>query len=183
MFAHQSNVDISNRIINFETSRLGEQQKIIGTLIILDNVLNRVMQNSGSGCRIWVFFDELHLLLKTPYTANFLSKLWVRIRKNGGMCVGSIQSLAQCRNDTSETMINNSAFVVMLAQSKDDMYELTEKYNLSAMQQRYLDNSVAGQGLLKVGNDIIPFIDQFPRDTALYRLMTTKPRELVGGVF
>lgn len=183
MFAYKSNVDLSNRIINFETSRLGEQQKIIGTLIILDNVLNRVMENRGSGRRIWVFFDELHLLLRAPYTATFLSKLWVRIRKNGGMCVGSIQSLAQCRNDTSETMINNSAFVIMLAQSKDDLYELTDKYHLSEMQQKYLDNSVAGQGLLKVGNDIVPFIDQFPTNTALYRLMSTKPREFAGGVF
>ncbi|NCD10420.1 MAG: hypothetical protein EOL98_13595, partial [Negativicutes bacterium] len=33
----------------------------------------------------------------------------------------------------------------------------------------------AGEGLLFFGNTIVPFIDKFPKDTMLYKLMTTKP--------
>ena len=32
----------------------------------------------------------------------------------------------------------------------------------------------AGQGLLKVGSSLVPFINKFPRNTELYKLMTTK---------
>ena len=38
-----------------------------------------------------------------------------------------------------------------------------------------------GEGLLFYGNTIIPFKDKFPKDTQLYRIMTTKPNETQGG--
>ena len=34
-----------------------------------------------------------------------------------------------------------------------------------------------GQGLLKVGSSLVPFKNEFPKDTKLYKLMTTKPGE------
>ena len=34
-----------------------------------------------------------------------------------------------------------------------------------------------GIGLIKVGGGIVPFINELPKDTALYQLMTTKPGE------
>ena len=36
-------------------------------------------------------------------------------------------------------------------------------------------------GLLYCGNIILPFIDRFPKDTELYRIMTTKLQELKEG--
>ena len=32
----------------------------------------------------------------------------------------------------------------------------------------------AGEGLIKIGSSLIPFINKFPKNTELYRLMTTK---------
>ena len=42
----------------------------------------------------------------------------------------------------------------------------------------YVTHSEAGEGLTFDGNVILPFIDRFPKDTELYRVMTTKPGEV-----
>ena len=41
----------------------------------------------------------------------------------------------------------------------------------------YITNAPAGRGLIKVGGSIVPFINDFPTDTELYKLMSTKPGE------
>ena len=38
----------------------------------------------------------------------------------------------------------------------------------------YITNVDAGCGLIKVGAALVPFVDKFPRNTKLYKLMTTK---------
>lgn len=42
----------------------------------------------------------------------------------------------------------------------------------------FIVHSEAGEGLIFYGNVILPFIDRFPKDTELYRVMTTKPGEV-----
>lgn len=42
----------------------------------------------------------------------------------------------------------------------------------------YVTNSGEGEGLLFYGNVILPFIDRFPTDLELYRIMTTKLNEV-----
>ena len=44
-------------------------------------------------------------------------------------------------------------------------------------QMDYVSDAPAGHGLIKVGSCLVPFINELPRDTELYRLMTTKPGE------
>ena len=46
------------------------------------------------------------------------------------------------------------------------------------VQLSYVTNSNAGEGLIFYGNVIIPFVDHFPKDTELYRIMTTRPEDL-----
>ena len=49
--------------------------------------------------------------------------------------------------------------------------------NISDTQMGYITNAGAGRGLIKVGGAIVPFINEFPSDTELYNLMSTKPGE------
>ena len=35
------------------------------------------------------------------------------------------------------------------------------------------------EGLIFYGSTIVPFKDDFPKDTTLYRLLTTKPEETI----
>lgn len=48
----------------------------------------------------------------------------------------------------------------------------------STFQLSYVTQSGEGEGLLFYGNVILPFVDRFPTDLELYRIMTTKLSEV-----
>ena len=74
-------------------------------------------------------------------------------------------------------MLSNSEFVIMLNQAASDREKLAQLLNISNEQMSYITNADAGCGLIKYGSALVPFINQFPRDTKLYQLMTTRPGE------
>lgn len=177
-FAHQSNVDVNRRIISYDILELGEQMKSIGLLIMLDNIMNRVIENRSRGKYTRVYIDEAHLFFKNQYSADFLLKAWKRFRKYGGLLTGITQNISDCLlNETARGMLSNSEFLLMLNQSPSDRRDLSELLNISDTQMSYITNAGAGRGLIKVGGSIVPFINEFPTDTQLYRLMSTKPGE------
>ena len=57
---------------------------------------------------------------------------------------------------------------------------LAKQLNISTHQLSYVTHSGEGEGLLFYGNVILPFVDRFPKDLELYRIMTTKPQEVQG---
>ena len=77
-----------------------------------------------------------------------------------------------------ENILENSDFIYMLNQASGDRQILAAKLNISPHQLSYVTHSGEGEGLLFYGNTIIPFVDHFPKDTELYRIMTTKPQEV-----
>ena len=74
-------------------------------------------------------------------------------------------------------MLSNSEFIVMLNQAASDRQELGRLLNISDEQMSYITNAEAGCGLIKYGSSLVPFVNQFPKNTKLYKLMTTKPGE------
>ena len=52
---------------------------------------------------------------------------------------------------------------------------------ISPHQLSYVTHSGEGEGLLFFGNVILPFVDRFPTDLELYRIMTTKLGEISEG--
>ena len=66
-------------------------------------------------------------------------------------------------------------------QSVSDRQILAKQLNISPHQLSYVTHSGEGEGLLFYGNTILPFIDHFPKDTELYRVMTTKPQEVASA--
>lgn len=178
VFAHRSNVDVNRRIVSYDIMELGEQMRPIGETIILDNIMNRVIENRRRGKYTRVYADEAHLFFKNQYSADFLLKAWKRFRKYGGLLTGITQNISDClQNETARGMLSNSEFLLMLNQSPSDRRDLAELLNISDMQMSYITNAAAGRGLIKVGGSIVPFVNDFPTDTALYRLMSTKPGE------
>jgi len=109
------------------------------------------------------------------YSAQFLYKLWKRVRKYGAFCTGITQNVADLlQSYTARTMLSNSEFIVMLNQAATDRIELAKLLNISNEQLSYITNVDAGHGLLKVGSNLVPFENKFPKDTQLYKLMTSK---------
>lgn len=112
------------------------------------------------------------------YSANFLFTLWKRVRKYGAYATGITQNVDDLlQSHTARTMLANSEFLIMLNQASTDRLELAKLLNISDRQLSYITNVDAGHGLIKVGSSLVPFANRFPKNTKLYKLMTTKPGE------
>ena len=158
---------------------LKKQLQPIAMLVILDSIFNRITANRQKGRTTYIYIDEIYLLFQYEYSANFLFTLWKRVRKYGACCTGVTQNVEDLlRSDLARTMLANSELIIMLNQATTDRVELAKLLNISDAQLSFITNVEAGHGLLKIGNSLIPFVNKFPKDTALYRLMTTKLSEV-----
>ena len=174
-FAKNTNVDTDNRLICYDILDLGKQLLPIGMLVVLDSILNRITSNRSKGKNTYIFIDEIYLLFQYEYSANFLFTLWKRVRKYGAFCTGITQNVEDLlQSHTARTMLANSEFIVMLNQASTDRIELAKLLNISDLQMSYITNVGPGEGLLKVGSSLVPFVNKYPKNTELYRLMTTK---------
>ena len=174
----QTNVDTNNRLICYDILDLGKQLMPIGMLVVLDSILNRITQNRAKGKNTFIFIDEIYLLFQHEYSANFLFTLWKRVRKYGAYASGITQNVDDLlQSHTARTMLANSEFIIMLNQASTDRLELAKLLNISDLQMSYITNVEAGHGLIKVGSSLVPFANKFPKNTKLYKLMTTKPGE------
>ena len=179
VFNHRTNVDINNRLVCFDIKELGKQLKKIGMLVVQDQVWNRVTINRAEHKSTRYYMDEFHLLLKDEQTAAYSVEIWKRFRKWGGIPTGITQNVKDLLASREiENIFENSDFVYMLNQAGGDRQILAKQLNISPHQLSFVTNSNEGEGLLFYGNTIIPFKDQFPKDTQLYRIMTTKPNEI-----
>ena len=178
-FAKPTNVDTDARILCYDIRDLGKQLLPVGMLVVLDSIFNRVIRNRQLGRNTWVYIDEIYLLFQHEYSTNFLFTLWKRVRKYGACCTGITQNLDDLlQSHTARTMLANSEFLVMLNQAATDRMELAQLLNISDNQLSYITNVDSGKGLIKCGSTIVPFVNSFPKNTRLYKLMTTKPSEV-----
>ena len=179
VFNHRTSVDIGSRIVCYDIKQLGTQLKKLGMLIVQDQVWNRVTINRAEHKTTRYYIDEFHLLLKEEQTASYSVEIWKRFRKWGGVPTGITQNVKDLLASREvENIFENSDFIYMLNQASGDRQILAKQLNISPHQLSYVTHSGEGEGLLFYGNTIIPFVDHFPRNTELYRIMTTKPSEL-----
>ncbi len=177
-FAHQTNVNTNNHVVCYDIHELGKNLQSAGMLIVLDSILNRITRNRKRKRNTYIFIDEIYLMFQNEYSANFLHTLWKRVRKYGAFCTGITQNVEDLlQSHTARTMLSNSELLVMLNQSGNDMDRLAELLNISNTQRSFMENVGPGQGLLKVGSSLVPFVNQFPTNTSLYKLMSTKINE------
>ena len=178
VFNHHTNVDIQNRLVCYDIKELGKQLKKLGMLIVQDQVWGRVTANRSVGKATRYYVDEFHLLLKEEQTASYSVEIWKRFRKWGGIPTGITQNVKDLLSSREVANIfENSDFIYMLNQAGGDREILAKQLNISPHQLSYVTHSGEGEGLLFYGNTILPFIDRFPKDTRLYKMMTTKPGE------
>ena len=180
-FAMNTNVNISSGLICYDILDLGKQLLPLGMLVVLDSILNRITSNRTKGKNTYIFIDEIYLLFQYEYSANFLFTLWKRVRKYGAFATGITQNVEDLlQSHTARTMLANSEFIIMLNQASTDRVELAKLLNISDLQMSYITNVGAGEGLIKVGSSLVPFSNRFPKNTELYKLMTTRPGEVVN---
>ena len=176
--AKQTNVNTRSRFICYDIHELGKQLMPIGMLVVLDSILNRITENRAKGRKTYIFIDEIYLLFQHEYSANFLFTMWKKVRKYNAYILGITQNVEDLlQSHTARTMLANSELVIMLNQAATDREQLAELMGISDLQMSYITNVEAGHGLVKIGGALVPFVNNFPKDTQLYKLMTTKPGE------
>lgn len=181
-FAHKTNVNINNRFTVFNIKDIGSGMKNLGLQICLDNIWNRMISNFKKKKRTWLYCDEFHLLVQTDTSARYTQQIWKRARKWNGIPTGITQQVEDMlKTAEARAVINNCEFIMMLNLDPYGRVQMQQMLGLSNTELEYITSSGQGQGLIYNGTDIIPFIDEFPRDTKLYRAMTTKPDEVEGN--
>ena len=179
VFNHRTNTDITNRLVCYDIKDLGKQLKKIGMLVVQDQVWGRVTKNRYEGKSTRYYMDEMHLLLHEEQTAAYTVEIWKRFRKWGGIPTGITQNVKDLlRSKEIQNIFENSDFIYMLSQAGGDRDILAEQLNISEHQLSYVTHSAEGEGLIFYGDTILPFVDRFPTDTELYRIMTTKLSEV-----
>ena len=179
VFNHRTNVELSNRLVCFDIKQLGKQLKKLGMLIVQDQIWNRVTINRAEKKSTRYYMDEFHLLLKEEQTAAYSVEIWKRFSKWGGIPTAITQNIKDLLASREvENIFENSDFVLMLNQAQGDRAILAKQLNISPQQMKYVTHTEAGEGLIFYGNVVLPFVDHFPKDTELYRIMTTKPEEV-----
>ena len=178
IFAHETNVDIKNRIQSYDIHDLGEELKQPGFVTITDAMINRVNYNWAHGKKTHIFVDEFHIAYENEYSGNFFTSAWRQFRKRNAAPCAITQNVEYMLDSVqASTMVSNSEFVVMLNQAESDQERLSKLLNISPEQMSYVNGSEAGCGLMRYGSALVPFVNRFPANTELYKLITTKPGE------
>lgn len=177
-FQHRTNVDRNNRLTVYNIKDIGTGLKEFGLQVTVNDAWNRVLDNARKGIKTRLYIDEIHILVQSENCAKLLQNIWKVGRKFGSIPTGITQDIEDLVN-TSEGrgIFNNSDFILMLKQSKIGRDAVAKLLDLSKKQQNYLKNSPKGSGLIYNGTNIIPFEDNFPRNTKLYEVMSTDPNE------
>ena len=179
-FAKPTNVNTESSLICYDIRDLGKALKTVGMLVVLDSIYNRIVRNKRKGRPTYVFIDEIYLLFANEYSSNFLFEQWKRARKHNAFYTGISQNIEDLlQSHTARTMLANSEFITLLNQAATDRIELSKLLGISETQLSFVTNAEAGRGLLKCAGNIVPFENRFPKDTQLYKVMTTKPREAI----
>ena len=151
---------------------------LIERMEILDHIWNKMIANKAKGKRTWIFIDEFHMLMQKPSAASYIAQIWKRARKWSGICTAITQNIEDMlKSEDSRTIINNSSFIILLGQSPINKEHLSNLLNISKEEQKFISSAKPGTGLLRIKDDIIPMTDSFPKNTELYKIMTTKPNE------
>ena len=174
LFSHHSNIDVKNRFVVYDIKDIGSGLKELGLQIAFDAIWNKMIENRAKGKRTWIYIDEFYLLMSKETSAEYISTIWKRARKWNGVPTAITQNVEDMlKSEQARTVINNSQFVTLLQQSPVNKKQLSNLLGLTIEEQKYISTSKPGMGLLKIGED------DFPKDTHLYKIMTTKPDELI----
>ncbi len=182
-FAHRTNIKDESRFIVYNIKNLGTNMKELGLFICLNQAFNQMIYNSSRGIHTFLYLDEFHLLLESPDTTVFVKRVWKMARKWLGVTMCMQQNTEDLlRNADTRNIVNNTSFVVMLSVPEMDRQNLQELFPLSDDQLEYITNKEKGHGLIFNGSVVVPFGFKFPKNTQIYKMLTTS-HDVEGAMY
>lgn len=183
IFSQATNVELRNRIVCFDISAVGDELKLMAMNIIQDAMWSRLVENRRIGKFTYIYVDECHLFFQpgAEASAEFLTALWKRARKYGGVPTGITQNTADMvDHPAAKKLLSECNFVQVLNQQSDESRErLRETLNLSESSLDYITSAPVGQGLFFTGSSTVPFFSRFPKDNEIYPLLTSNAQEIL----
>jgi len=178
-FANRTNVNVENRLICYNTSKLGEHLKPVGSFLMFDAIWNRIAKNRNSGKNTWIFIDEVHLVFNSEDAIRRVGNMYRRFRKYNGKVISLTQNTSDIlRWAEARSMVANSDILVVMNQKETERREIAALLNIPSSLVGNITNSGKGAGIIFFENMLIPFAALFPKNTRLYELMTTDGDEL-----
>ena len=142
-----------------------------------------------AACTVWVGAkgskesDLSTFLLRDELTASYFVAIWKMLRKKGCVPTALTQNVKDLlRSPEISNILENSDFMILLDQASGDREILAKQLHISEHQLSYVTQAKPGSGLLFFGDTIIPFVDNFPKDTEIYGLLDTRPDSVTEEV-
>ncbi|HEL2301930.1 TPA: ATP-binding protein [Streptococcus suis] len=178
LFAHETNIDMTSRLIVFDLKGLNNKLKPFALMVVQDYIWQQVIRYQGVQT-IRLYWDELHLTFRSKTDASFFAELWARIRKYGGMPTGITQNIGTIlAYEEGRNLLSNSHFMLLLEHKPQDIEPLRTVVDIPDGLIKYIKRPKSkGSGLLVAGSTIVPFENKIPKDTQLYQLTNTDPKE------
>jgi len=177
-FASRTDVDIDKRLIVFDIHHIGSTLEELGLKVCLNMIWTKATENALKGRLTYAFIDEFHMLLRNETSSETVKTMWKRARKFGLVLTGITQNVEDLlQSPDARSIINNTNFIEMLNQAMLDREALRQMLSLNETEISYINGVDSGHGLIHIGTQNIPFENNFPTDTELYRIMSTKPKD------
>lgn len=185
LFRGKTNIDLDNKLITFNLSKLGKDLKTLAMEIICDTIWLKICKNRDNKIPTDLIIDEFHLMFKSKETANWMSKYWKMLRKYKGCPVGITQSPEDIlSSEEGRNVIANTNMNILLSMIEKDREIIKNTLNLTNEEIKYIKNKKAGEGLLVIGagkklnyQTAIPFINKFEKSNLIYSLINTSDDE------
>lgn len=174
IFAHETNVDITDRFVIFNLKRLTGKLKPFAMMVIQDYIWNQVVESQGQ-LTTRIYFDEVQLYFKEEAQAIFFTELYSRVRKYGAIATAITQNIETLMNkEEGRKLVSNSEFMILLKHKKSDLLALSRAITLTPTLTRYIEKPKAkGTGLIVAGQVVVPFENPIPKNTRLFELIAT----------
>lgn len=174
IFAQETNVDINNRLVSFDISKLSSSLQTTGYLVILDYFMNRMAANKKAGKNTWLFIDEFHILLANQFSAEYIAKIYKVGRKYHCLPTIITQNIEDVlHNENGRKILSNSEFGLILKQKPLDLPNIQDIFKISNDEAEYLNDPPAGQGVLHFGEDNVIFKNIVDKESFIYKLNQT----------
>ncbi len=174
VFDSPTNINLENRLVVFDIKDLPESIRKIMMLVIAQFVSNQVKQHPQK--RILVI-DEGWMLLQHEESARFISGLVRRARKYYlGVTMISQQANDFLNNEYGRAIASQSSLRVLMRQDTTTIKKVTQEFQLSEYEQKYLLTCERGEALIISDQNHVAL--KVVASEKEHPLITTNPQEI-----
>jgi type IV secretory pathway VirB4 component len=173
VFDTQTNIELDNRLVVFDTKDLPESLRQIMHLVIAQFVQNQVKSDP---CKRILVIDEAWLMLEHEESARFISGLVRRARKYYlGVSIISQQANDFLGNAYGQAIASQSSLRILMRQDTTTIKRVALEFHLSEFEQRFLLTCERGEALIIADQHHVAV--KITASESEHPLITTDPSE------